>query len=330
MRLGEIAVAASVMIILTGQGSPAPAQEDLQGGLQSLVSQMIASMEQQHKQKLAVLDFTRLDGSLDNFGRYLAERLITSMFMTHKFAVMERRQLDKILAELRLNLSDVIDPKNAKRLGRLHGVDAIATGSVTVLEESVEVNARLIESESGKVFSVATVRFAKDKDVAALLGSSPGPSVSSATSKGSQVKTRIEEPPFFDRFRNQTFSIAYTTTTPPRVVAVTGQVESYRILAFRGGERVAIKPHTVREILVTTGRLSVRRDASGPFNRATVLLRDGRKLELEDVEFCERYKEGSSGCFFSRIYFDDVNAKVEVKETWIYEFGGFARIVFLD
>lgn len=80
---------------------------------------------------------------------------------------------EAILAELKLNLSDLIDPNNAQRLGRVYGVDAIASGFVTELATTVEVNARLIETETGRVFSVAKTRFAKDRDVAILIGGSP-------------------------------------------------------------------------------------------------------------------------------------------------------------
>lgn len=82
-----------LMLTLAGWAVPGLAQQDLQSGIQDLVKQMIASMEQQQKRKLAILDFTKLDGSVDNFGRYLAERLITSMFLTRRFEVIERRQL---------------------------------------------------------------------------------------------------------------------------------------------------------------------------------------------------------------------------------------------
>lgn len=150
---------------LLGAMQPAKAQNDLQAGIQDLVNQIIASLEQGQKRKLAIMEFARLDGSTDNFGRYLSERLITSLFLTRKFEVIERRQLDKILAELKLNLTDLIDPENAKQLGRIYGVDAIASGSVTELAETLEANARLIETETGRVFAVAVTRFRKDKDI---------------------------------------------------------------------------------------------------------------------------------------------------------------------
>lgn len=167
-------LAALAALLLTGVlvgRAPAFAQHNLQEGVQDLVRQMMTSMQQQQKRKLAILDFSRLDGSIDNFGRYLSERLVTSMFLTSRFQVVERRQLDKILTELKLNASDLIDPQNAQRLGRVYGVDAIATGSVSELAAAVEVNARLIETETGQVFAVASTQFAKSQDVAALIGS---------------------------------------------------------------------------------------------------------------------------------------------------------------
>jgi len=149
---------------------PAIAQQDLAGGIQELVSQMIAGVGRQERSRLAILDFTRLDGSVDNLGRYIAERLTAGVFVTQRFEVVERRQLDKIVRELGLNVSGLIDPAHAKQLGRLYGVDAIASGSISELAGRIEINARLMETETGRVLSAAVVRVAMDADVAALMG----------------------------------------------------------------------------------------------------------------------------------------------------------------
>jgi TolB-like protein len=127
-------------------------------------------MEQQQTRKLAIIDFTRVDGSPDKFGQYLAERLIAAVFHTRRFEVVERRQLEKILRELRLNLSDLINPLHARRLGQLYGVDAIATGSISEIQAAVEVNARLIDTETGVVFGVAVTQFLKTRDVLNIMG----------------------------------------------------------------------------------------------------------------------------------------------------------------
>jgi len=86
------------------------------------------------------------------------------------FDVIERKHLDKSLAEQGLNLSGFIEPQNARQVGRLSNVDAIATGTVIDLQTALEVSARLIDTETGKVFSAAITRFTKDREVLALLG----------------------------------------------------------------------------------------------------------------------------------------------------------------
>lgn len=168
---GRLVLIGILMVAVLAQGASALAQENLQSGVQNLVRQIIAGMEQQQKRKLAILDFAKLDGSVDNLTRYLTEQLATRMVIARRnFDVIERKHLDKILAEHGLNLSGIIDPQNAKRVGTLSGVDAIATGTVTDLHTVFEVNARLIDTETGKVFSPAVTRFTKDGEVLALLG----------------------------------------------------------------------------------------------------------------------------------------------------------------
>jgi Sec-independent protein translocase protein TatA len=68
MAMTRFVIGVMVALLLLGQSASARAQQDLGGGIQDLVRQMMASMEQQQKRKLAILDFTRLDGSVDNFG----------------------------------------------------------------------------------------------------------------------------------------------------------------------------------------------------------------------------------------------------------------------
>jgi TolB-like protein len=165
--------------LLLGSAVPVSAQKNLQAGIQNLSQQIVETMGQQEKRRLAIADFSKLDGSTDNFARYLSERLIASMFLTKRFEVMERRQLDRLLQELKLNLSDLFDPATAKRLGGLQGVDILATGSLTDMSTIVEVNARLIETGTGRVLAVATTQIAKDGDVLTLMGRSSAPAATS-------------------------------------------------------------------------------------------------------------------------------------------------------
>jgi TolB-like protein len=63
----------------------------------------------------------------------------------------------------------MIDQVSAQKLGKLLGVDAIASGTVTDLGKSLRVNARLISTNTGEVFAVAAAEIVKDDSVSALM-----------------------------------------------------------------------------------------------------------------------------------------------------------------
>lgn len=145
-----------------------------QGGLDQRVaelSQQIANeMTEYHKTTIAVVQFTDLDGNTTDLGKYLAEELITCLFQTKKFKVIERQLLNKIIAEQKLSLTGMIDPTSAKQLGKLLGVDAICSGTITDLAQSLRVNGRLISTETGEIFAVASTEVFKDESVVCLMG----------------------------------------------------------------------------------------------------------------------------------------------------------------
>lgn len=135
------------------------------------LSQQIArNMETGQKRRIAVLEFTDLQGQVTNFGRYLSEELITRLYDSNKFKVVERQLLNKVIAEQKLSLTGVVDPDSAKRLGSVLGVDAIVSGTIADRGDTLKVNARLIDTETGEVFSAAATEMVKDKEVSALLG----------------------------------------------------------------------------------------------------------------------------------------------------------------
>ncbi len=145
----------------------------LDSQLDNLTNQIIQSLANKQKTKIAVIEFSDLNGNITEFGKYLSEELITRLFLTDRFEVVERNMLNKILEEQQLNMSGLVDEDTIKELGRILGVDAIASGSITDLGGNVKVNARLISTETGAVFSVASVKIIKDQTVKMLLDKLP-------------------------------------------------------------------------------------------------------------------------------------------------------------
>lgn len=144
---------------------------NLEEGTIDLANQISRSMQSTAKNKIAVIEFTNLDGSVTAFGQFLAEELITKLFTVGggKFEVVERSQLQKVFAELGFQMTGAVDENTVKKLGKVLGVDAIITGSITDLENSVKINARMIGTETGRVFAVATTEVPKIGTVAKLM-----------------------------------------------------------------------------------------------------------------------------------------------------------------
>jgi len=67
----------------------------------------------------------------DNLGAAAADELTTQLFRSGKFSVIERAQIDAILAEQDLGASGAVTSDTAAQLGQLLGVQLILTGSIT-------------------------------------------------------------------------------------------------------------------------------------------------------------------------------------------------------
>lgn len=146
------------------------AQASMDQGVSELSKQISNGLTENQKRTIAVVEFGDLDGHVTTLGRFLAEELITSLYQTKKFKVIERQLLNKVIAEQKLSLTGVIEQSAAQRLGKVLGVDAIASGTVTDLGNSLRVNARLIDAATGEIFAVASTEIAKDESVRKLLG----------------------------------------------------------------------------------------------------------------------------------------------------------------
>lgn len=150
-------VSASLLLLLIFSIIPAFAASNLEEGVSQLANQISKSMQEKQKQKIAIIDFSDLNGNVTALGQFMAEELTTQLFIIApgKFEVVERRQLIKLEEELVLGQVGIIEEKGIKKMGQVLGVDAIVTGSMTDLGNTVKINARLMAVETAKIFAVA-------------------------------------------------------------------------------------------------------------------------------------------------------------------------------
>ncbi len=148
--------------------------------LDRLTEQIVNDLKGDQKLKIAVIEFSDLDGEVSNLGRYISEEITTRLYQAKRFQVLERELLTKVMEEHKLNLSGIIDENTAVEVGVLLGVDAIGTGTISDLGKFVKVNARMISTERGSIFAAASVEIFKDDRVRSLLlgpGESENPAV---------------------------------------------------------------------------------------------------------------------------------------------------------
>jgi curli biogenesis system outer membrane secretion channel CsgG len=101
-------------------------------------------------------------------GETATDILITELVKTGKFIVVERDKMNKILEEQKLGQSGAIDPATAAQVGKVLGLNAILTGSVSqfgvkkegkdfIISESKQqivectVDIRAVDAETGQV-----------------------------------------------------------------------------------------------------------------------------------------------------------------------------------
>jgi curli biogenesis system outer membrane secretion channel CsgG len=92
------------------------------------------------KKRVAVFDFdfatvqtasAAAFGQNIDVGKGISDLLVKYLVQDGTYSVIERKALDKILAEQNFSNSDRANPASAAKLGKLLGVDAIIVGSVT-------------------------------------------------------------------------------------------------------------------------------------------------------------------------------------------------------
>ena len=76
-------------------------------------------------------DVSAIFGRNVDVGKGVTDLLVSYLVKDGSYSVIERKALDKILAEQNFSNSDRADADSAAKIGKLLGVDAIIVGSIT-------------------------------------------------------------------------------------------------------------------------------------------------------------------------------------------------------
>jgi curli biogenesis system outer membrane secretion channel CsgG len=163
---------------------------------------------QGRKKRVAIFDFdyatvhagvSGIFGQDVDIGKGISDLLVTYLVKDGSYSVIERKALDKILAEQNFSNSDRANPNSAAKIGKLLGVDAIIVGSITQFGNEtkntnvggtgggwtgmgiggfghkkskaiVALTARLVDVDTGEILGVAEGKGESQRESTSMLG----------------------------------------------------------------------------------------------------------------------------------------------------------------
>ena len=166
------------------------------------------TQSQGRRKRVAILDFdyatvqtnsAAVFGTNVDIGKGMTDLLVTRLVKDGTYSVIERKALDKIIAEQNFSNSDRANPASAAKIGKLLGVDAIIVGSITQFGNEdknvkvggggggwngfgdggfshkkskaiVSVDARLVDIDTGEILGVAEGHGESSRENTSLLG----------------------------------------------------------------------------------------------------------------------------------------------------------------
>jgi len=114
---------------------------------------VVAAARLEKPVRIAVFDFKNSNPASQSrgYGEAISDMFITAFAKMPDFEVIERKQLRKVIDEIYLDQSGVVESETAKKIGKILGIDVALAGGVAAFANSIEIDLRLLDVETGKV-----------------------------------------------------------------------------------------------------------------------------------------------------------------------------------
>jgi TolB-like protein len=103
----------------------------------------------------AVLPFQERGADVKGFGPKVTDLMFANLVVDPRIYLVDREDLEKVLKELELNLSGLVRPEEAARVGQLTGAKLLVTGSVLQVDSSLYLVAKIIGTETTRVLGAS-------------------------------------------------------------------------------------------------------------------------------------------------------------------------------
>lgn len=157
----RLAAAITLSLVAAAALAPVPPAAAAEPQVEALAARLAEALRAKELGAVAVVDFTGLRGEPTELGRYLAEELSTALVQAvqgleehperPRTRVIDRVHLGRILDELELSATGLLDPAETREVGRVAGVDALVTGSLTSFTDDVHVAVKVLRVGSAEL-----------------------------------------------------------------------------------------------------------------------------------------------------------------------------------
>jgi len=109
-----------------------------------------------------ILPVTSADAGLGANAEYFGERLSMAASEAKRWKPVERKDLQKVLAELELQLSGLLDEGSAAKVGKVLGADVLVASTLYKRSDRYELFLRLVRVSTAEVLAVSRAKIALD------------------------------------------------------------------------------------------------------------------------------------------------------------------------
>lgn len=97
------------------------------------------------------------DASMLWLGPSCADAIVNRISTDKKVRIVEREYINKIIEELKLQMTGLVDEETALEVGRIIGANYFIFGTVSILGANVVLNARVVNVETAEIISTSRV-----------------------------------------------------------------------------------------------------------------------------------------------------------------------------
>lgn len=108
------------------------------------------------KKTLAILtfDMSSPDSAMSTL---VQEALYEHYFKKSRFILIERDKIEKILNEMSLQNSGIVDERTAAKIGKVLGADYICFGSINAWKDTLRIYGKIVKTENSEIVAISSI-----------------------------------------------------------------------------------------------------------------------------------------------------------------------------